>query len=403
MKKRSIILILVLCLITFGINVSTVFGASATVSVSGGGSYTVGSTVKITYTYSGANFGVASTDIRYDSSVLQYTGCTGGTGPEFASGALTVITGDGNKRSSLSVTLSFKALKAGNSSVSVSTGSGGVVNYDGQELSVSSKSTSVSVTNPSTSASSNANLSYLRVSSGSLSPSFSANTTEYKVNVGNDVTTCTMSADTQDPNARLAVSGSANLSVGHNVRKITVTAQNGKTKTYTINIYRADGNSSDNDDPDDNDDNDNDDNNKRPEVLETTIGEKKYAIVESYDNKDVPHGFTMTTAKFGEYEIPVFTDKELRYTLALLKDSETGDEKWFFYDEEKDQFRNSTSLTAEEIIAYEKASASKDNASKDEEKKFGTDTILFVALGATAAVLLGAVIVLQVKIMRRKR
>ena len=133
----------------------------------------------------------------------------------------------------------------------------------------------------STSASSNANLSYLRVSSGSLSPSFSANTTEYRVNVGNDVTTCTMSADTQDPNARLAVSGSANLSVGHNVRKITVTAQNGKTKTYTINIYRADGNSSDNDDPDDNDDNDNDDDNKRPEVLETTIGEKKYTLVES--------------------------------------------------------------------------------------------------------------------------
>lgn len=398
LTKRNLFAILITVFLIVLLSYGHANAASANASLSGGGNYKKGDTVTLTLTYSGSTFGTAASEISYNTEYLQYVDCSaiayGG------SGKVTISMSSANS-STLSCTIRFKALKPGTANVSASTVE--LYNMSDQSLSVSTKTASVKITDPSTSASSNANLSYLRVSSGSLSPSFSANTTEYKVNVGNDVTTCTMSADTQDPNARLAVSGSANLSVGHNVRKITVTAQNGKTKTYTINIYRADGNSSDNDDPDDNDDNDNDDDNKRPEVLETTIGEKKYTIVESYDNKEVPHGFTMTTAKFGEYEIPVFTDKELRYTLALLKDSETGDEKWFFYDEEKDQFRNSTSLTAEEIIAYEKASASKDNASKDEEKKFGTDTILFVALGATAAVLLGAVIVLQVKIMRRKR
>ncbi len=398
--RRRIFIILTALILAFGVfDMSAAFGATSVKASLTGGSCNKGQNITVTLTYSGTTFGSATASFKYDTTKLQLVGSS--DGPNSASGVFKQSMINEKGSSTLSCTATFKAIGSGETRITVSTLEGSTLNFD--PISAQDTSSVIKITNPSTSASSNANLSYLRVSSGSLSPSFSANTTEYKVNVGNDVTTCTMSADTQDPNARLAVSGSANLSVGHNVRKITVTAQNGKTKTYTINIYRADGNSSDNDDPDDNDDNDNDDDNKRPEVLETTIGEKKYTIVESYDNKEVPHGFTMTTAKFGEYEIPVFTDKELRYTLALLKDSETGDEKWFFYDEEKDQFRNSTSLTAEEIIAYEKASASKDNASKDEEKKFGTDTILFVALGATAAVLLGAVIVLQVKIMRRKR
>ncbi len=123
--------------------------------------------------------------------------------------------GDGNAHSSLSVTLTFEALKVGSSNISVSPGGDeGIIDYDGNPLSVSSKSTTVSVTNPSSSASSNANLSSLKVSAGSLSPSFSPSRTSYTVNVGEDVSVCTISATPQDSAATVSVGGSKNLSMG---------------------------------------------------------------------------------------------------------------------------------------------------------------------------------------------
>lgn len=223
-------------------SISNALGASASLSISGGGSYTVGSTIRITYTFSATNIAGASAQIVYDASVLSYKGCSGGTAPSSASGVINVYAGDGNAHSSLSVTLTFEALKVGSSSISVSPGGDeGIIDYDGNPLSVSSKSTTVSVTNPSSSASSNANLSSLKVSAGSLSPSFSPSRTSYTVNVGEDVSVCTISATPQDSAATVSVGGSKNLSMGKNVRTVTVTAENGATKTYTITINRGEG------------------------------------------------------------------------------------------------------------------------------------------------------------------
>ena len=125
--------------------------------------------------------------------------------------------------------------------------------------------------------------------------------------------------------------------------------------------------------------------------------------MENFGDKNAPQGFAMSVAKLGEYEIPAFVDKNLKYTLVLLKDGDTGDEKWFFYDEEKDEFSSTAALTPEEIIAYEEAV---ENAGKDdepEEEGIKTETILLIVLGVTGAALLGVVIALQVKLIRNKR
>ena len=87
-----------------------------------------------------------------------------------------------------------------------------IIDIDFNPMSGATKSVAVTVKNPSQAASGNANLSSLKVSAGSLSPSFSPNTTSYTVNVANSVTTCTMTATKADPNATLSVSGSASLS-----------------------------------------------------------------------------------------------------------------------------------------------------------------------------------------------
>ncbi|WP_438449072.1 cadherin-like beta sandwich domain-containing protein [Gorillibacterium sp. sgz5001074] len=94
----------------------------------------------------------------------------------------------------------------------------------------------------------NNNLSMLTLSDASLSPGFEEDTTTYTANVANGVHSITVTASVYDSTATITVSGEAissgssttvNLSVGQNSIPVTVTAQNGSTKTYMLTVTRA--------------------------------------------------------------------------------------------------------------------------------------------------------------------
>ncbi|MFY8127671.1 MAG: FG-GAP-like repeat-containing protein, partial [Chitinophagaceae bacterium] len=103
--------------------------------------------------------------------------------------------------------------------------------------------------------SNNANLSSLSISSGTLSPSFSAATTTYTTSVANTITSITVTPTKQNSGATIyarvnggtynwvtsgSPSSSLNLNVGSNTIDVRVTAQDGTTiKTYTITVTRA--------------------------------------------------------------------------------------------------------------------------------------------------------------------
>ncbi len=99
--------------------------------------------------------------------------------------------------------------------------------------------------------SSNANLSNLETSEGSLSPAFSAATTSYTVDVINSVSSIQFRPTAEDPNydgitvdtapvASGEWSGAISLDVGDNVVQVEVTAEDGTTtKTYTVTVNRA--------------------------------------------------------------------------------------------------------------------------------------------------------------------
>ena len=409
MKKSSkrILLIFAVLIVTMVMSCTMVFAASGSLSVSGG-TLKKGETITITVKYSGATYGSVAADVNYDKSYIEFQSCSATYGG--GSGKLTVSMVDTNKES-LSFTMKFKAIKAGNTTIGVDTVE--AYNMDGEELSVGSKSSTIKIQDPSTAASSNANLSSLKVSAGTLSPGFSKDQTAYKVNVGYDVTSCTFSLSTAHSKASYKITGDSNLKVGENVRTVTVTAENGKTKTYTVTIIRAaqqsssnsqggsDNNTTDNnqdtDKPDDKED-------KEPKELTATIDGKEYIICENVDNKDIPQNFTMTVAKYQGKEIPVFKDTELKYTLALLKNEETGDEGWFFYNEKNDTFKKTVSVKATQIIKYEEIMAkSGGNQPVQLNKKMSTDTVLFIALGGTLVLLLGAVLIMQYNILKSRK
>jgi len=99
-------------------------------------------------------------------------------------------------------------------------------------------------------ASTNANLEGILLSSGSLTPGFDPEKTEYTADVAAGVEGITVTPATEDDNASVAVNGipavngqasdMIDLDPGSNIITITVTAQDGiTTKTYTVTVTRA--------------------------------------------------------------------------------------------------------------------------------------------------------------------
>ncbi|WP_429126125.1 cadherin-like beta sandwich domain-containing protein [Ensifer sp. 4252] len=98
--------------------------------------------------------------------------------------------------------------------------------------------------------STNANLSGLGLSSGTLTPAFASATTSYAASVPNATTSLTVTPDVSDATATVTVngvavtsgaaSGAIALAVGANTVTTVVTAEDGTTtKTYTVTVTRA--------------------------------------------------------------------------------------------------------------------------------------------------------------------
>lgn len=94
-----------------------------------------------------------------------------------------------------------------------------------------------------------ADLSNLTLSSGTLSPTFAANTISYTATVSNATSSVTVTPTRADINVTVAVngtnvnsgtaSGAIALSVGINTITVVITAQDATTKTYTISVTRS--------------------------------------------------------------------------------------------------------------------------------------------------------------------
>ena len=84
--------------------------------------------------------------------------------------------------------------------------------------------------------SSNNNLSTLTSTTSTFT--FNPNITTYNVTVPSNVTTFDINAVASDSKANVNVSGNTNLVTGNNVVNVTVTAENGTVKTYTINVLK---------------------------------------------------------------------------------------------------------------------------------------------------------------------
>ena len=136
-----------------------------------------------------------------------------------------------------SVTVTVTANSTGTATISIGIDA---ATYDEEELK-ETKTISITVRPPK---SGNNNLSDLKVN-GSTVSGFSSSKTSYTLARTND-TSIDISASTEDNKASLKGTGKKNLDYGDNTFNVIVTAENGSTKTYKINVERIDNRSSDN-------------------------------------------------------------------------------------------------------------------------------------------------------------
>ncbi len=322
MKKIKVILISLFCLLVIP---KTVFAASGKINVSGTSTVVVGNNVTVTVTLSSSTLiGSWEMSLNYDKNYLQLRSATSeSNGIRMAASTATGV-------KSKSYTFTFKTLKKGSTSVSV----GGYLAYayaDLSEISLSSNSKKINIITQAeleASYSKNNNLASLGVEGFTLTPEFNANTLEYSVIVPEDTKNVNITGTVQDKKASITGVGVQQVNQGNNKFLVTVKAENGSEKTYTINVDVKDEN-----------------------PIEVTVGDKKYTVVKIKENLPIASLYNEYSIKINEFDIPAYKNDYTGLVLVGLKDTD-GNISLFIYDDENNSYKEYSELKSSQITIY---------------------------------------------------
>lgn len=322
MKKIKVILISLFCLLVIP---KTVFAASGKINVSGTSTVVVGNNVTVTVTLSSSTLiGSWEMSLNYDKNYLQLRSATSeSNGIRMAASTATGV-------KSKSYTFTFKTLKKGSTSVSV----GGYLAYayaDLSEISLSSNSKKINIITQAeleASYSKNNNLASLGVEGFTLTPEFNANTLEYSVTVPEDTKNVNITGTVQDKKASITGVGVQQVNQGNNKFLVTVKAENGSEKTYTINVDVKDEN-----------------------PIEVTVGDKKYTVVKIKENLPIASLYNEYSIKINEFDIPAYKNDYTGLVLVGLKDTD-GNISLFIYDDENNSYKEYNELKSSQITIY---------------------------------------------------
>lgn len=288
----------------------------------------IGDTVTVSITVPA---GVSATvNVTYPSGVFSFSSASDTASSNGGTVSMT-IGSYGSTNTKTTGTMKFKAKAAGSATFSASAPIAG--NQDGDRVTVGGASASVSVKNESndstndnsnngnhandgednTHKSADNSLASLTLSSGTLSPAFKYNVTNYTAEVANDVTSVVVSAKPSNANATVeSVNGGENLAVGANKIQIVVKAENGVTATYTITVTRKE--SGDTDDSDEEDPAGTDE----PQEQCYEIGGVKMYPSEDGDETQIPEGFTLSEITLWEKAYPYWVNETIGTDIGLI-------------------------------------------------------------------------------------
>lgn len=309
-------LVVILSVLTFSVSAA---GSSVAFSKT---TLKVGETLTVT-----ARFSTSTNDpmyaidgfLTYDPTVLEFV--SSDTCTLMTKGKLRVLQ-DLNGKTNHSQTVVFKALAVGKSLIALE----GLQYSDGNvKKDLKNSAATVTVSNPSTQASSNANLKNLVVSSGTLTPKFDPNVTEYSITIKNEITELWVSTTKADAKASVTVEGSKDMKVGLNKRVVVVTAENGTTKRYTLNITRLDTTGQQPVTPPEN-------NEPLNDLIEVNVGEDIMYVVEDFGDAELPKGFEITEYALNDKTVPALTAEN--YIVLMLRLPDNSKKAFYIYNDD---------------------------------------------------------------------
>ena len=142
-----------------------------------------------------------------------------------------------------------------------------------------------------------ARLAELSVLGYEISPAFNKDTQEYFVEVPLTQENVTIDAKTLGSKAQIQGTGNYEVKEGNNVFEIAVTAENGETKTYKLNVAVVD---------------------KNPIIA--TINQKQYTVVKQAKLLQKPNLYEETTIKINDIEVPAFKNETNKLIIVGIKD-----------------------------------------------------------------------------------
>lgn len=313
--RKSKMLVVILAMLMLTAWKGTTVQAAPSLSVSGNTSVKEGDTVSITATVSMGDIQATGTNITFDSSVLQYVSCSDSQ-INAANGYVRSTTLWGGA-SSATIKYTFKAIKTGSSTVSVFCDvSNSETEFQvGKNITVKVSAPVNTPTTPTTptepSKSSEARLSSMVVSPGTLSPEFNKSTYDYKVQVDKGVSEIAITAKTVDSTAKVSsVNGASDLKVGANTVTIVTKAEAGNTKTYTIAVQVGPY-------PDE-------------VVIEANVDGTKYQVAMDLGDIDIPSGSEQSTVEIEGNSVPSISYNQGMLFLVKLVDDEGNGELYSY-------------------------------------------------------------------------
>ena len=291
---------------------------SASLNCSSSGQVSVGSTISVTLSgRASADNAVWTGKLNYDSSKLRLVSgetTPWGEGASFSKSYTFKGIAPGSayvKLSDLDVSVDYETALSGSSgacSITVREASSG----GGSSNQGTSSNNNNSSANENSNKSSNNKLSSLSIEGASLSPKFSKDTLTYSATVENSTTSVVINASKDDSKATLYGTGTKELVEGTNKFNITVTAENGSSRTYSILITRSEA------DP-----------------IKVKVGKIEYTVLTKLpDEFKIPDGLKEGTTKVEGKSVLALKNEDETLTLVLLRE-EGKEPKLFVYDEDK--------------------------------------------------------------------
>ena len=312
--KKYLLFIIGLLLIPFAVNATNAnisLEASDT-SISNGDSVTVDVDVS-----SSSNLSYYEYTLNYDESKLKLV-----RGSDYI-----VDRANNNSTKKFTNSFKFRALATGTAKVTVQ--SYAVLDTKDNNLDVNVDPVTIRISNSSSSNNNSGStyLSSLEIEGYSLSPKFSKTTTNYSVDIEDDISEVNVLAETEDVDATLKGNGKISVVSGTNQIKLTVT-NDGEERTYTINVNLDDAN-----------------------PITVTIDGKTYTVVKNSSELEAPEGFEEKEITIEGQKVKALYNEKLDITLVGLRD-EDGNVSLYIYNESDNSYTPYVELTFDSISFY---------------------------------------------------